>query len=155
MVAHINFTVEGRETEPQLLQMLAPNEAVVSIGLEIRVGDNVGLMNIGMPSIIIKMLRHKFDQQWSVRKTDSTVAEQTRMLNLLKPTNLHLDARLQGPTLLVQDLMTIEPGHILNLDHPVSRPLRLVVNGQSKYEGHLVASRNRRSFLVEKLDTGS
>jgi len=77
------------------------------------------------------------------------------MLNLLKPTNLHLDARLEGPTLLVQDLMTIEPGHILNLDHPVSRPLRLVVNGQSKYEGHLVASRNRRSFLVEKLDTGS
>ena len=155
MVANINFTVEGRETEPQLLQILAPNEAVVSIGLEIRVGDNVGLMNIGMPSIVIKMLRHKFDQQWSVRKTDSTVAEQTRMLNLLKPTNLHLDARLEGPTLLVQDLMTIEPGHILNLDHPLSRPLRLVVNGQSKYEGHLVASRNRRSFLVEKLDTGS
>jgi flagellar motor switch protein FliM len=155
MVANITFTVEGRETEPQLLQILAPNEAVVSIGLEIRVGDNTGLMNIGMPSIIIKMLRHKFDQQWSVRKTDSTVAEQTRMLNLLKPTNLHLDARLEGPTLLVQDLMTIEPGHILNLDHPLSRPLRLVVNGLSKYEGHLVASRNKRSFLVEKPDTGS
>src|SRR5215470_19250684 len=63
MVANIAFTVEGRETEPQLLQILAPNEAVVSIGLEIRVGENTGLMNIGMPSIIIKMLRHKFDQQ--------------------------------------------------------------------------------------------
>ena len=154
MVANINFTVEGRETEPQLLQILAPNEAVVSIGLEIRVGDTVGLMNIGMPSIIIKMLKHKFDQQWSVRKTDSTVAEQTRMLNLLKPTKLHLDARLEGPTLLVQDLMTIEPGHVLNLDHPLNRPLRLIVNGQSKYLGNLVVTRNRRSFLVEKLDTG-
>jgi len=154
MVANINFTVEGRETEPQLLQILAPNEAVVSIGLEIRVGDTVGLMNIGMPSIIIKMLKHKFDQQWSVRKTDSTVAEQTRMLNLLKPTKLHLDARLDGPTLLVQDLMTIEPGHVLNLDHPLNRPLRLIVNGQSKYLGNLVVTRNRRSFLIEKLDTG-
>jgi flagellar motor switch protein FliM len=154
MVANINFTVEGRETEPQLLQILAPNEAVVSIGLEIRVGDTVGLMNIGMPSIIIKMLKHKFDQQWSVRKTDSTVAEQTRMLNLLKPTKLHLDARLEGPTLLVQDLMTIEPGHVLNLDHPLNRPLRLIVNGQSKYLGNLVVTRNRRSFLIEKLDTG-
>jgi len=154
MVANINFTVEGRETEPQLLQILAPNEAVVSIGLEIRVGDTVGLMNIGMPSIIIKMLKHKFDKQWSVRKTDSTVAEQTRMLNLLKPTKLHLDARLEGPTLLVQDLMTIEPGHVLNLDHPLNRPLRLIVNGQSKYLGNLVVTRNRRSFLIEKLDTG-
>jgi flagellar motor switch protein FliM len=154
-VANINFTVEGRETEPQLLQILAPNEAVVSIGLEIRVGENTGLMNIGMPSIVIKMLRSRFDQQWSVRKTDSTVAEQTRMLTLLKPASLHLDARLEGSTLLVQDLMTLEPGHILNFDHPLDRPLRLVVNGQNKYEGHLVATRNKKSFLVEKLATGS
>jgi flagellar motor switch protein FliM len=153
VVANLTFSVEGRETEPQLLQILAPNEAVVSIGLEIRVGDNTGLMNIGMPSIIIKMLRNKFDQQWSVRKSDSTVAEQTRMLNLLKPTNLHLDARLEGSTLRVQDLMTIEPGHILNFDHPLDRPVRLSVNGQNKYEGQLVATRNKKCFQVEKLTT--
>src|SRR5438046_2471754 len=41
-VANLTFSVEGRETEPQLLQILAPNEAVVSIGLEIRVGENTG-----------------------------------------------------------------------------------------------------------------
>jgi len=154
-VANIAFSVEARETEPQLLQILSPNEAVVSIGLEIRVGDNTGLMNIGMPSIIIKMLRHKFDQQWSVRKTDSTVAEQTRMLNLLKPTKLHLDARLEGPTLLVEDLMKIEPGHVLNFDYPLERPLRLIVNGQDKYDGHLVATRNKKSFQVGKLVTNA
>src|SRR5580698_2055868 len=81
-VANITFSVEDRETEPALLQILAPNEAVVSIGLEIRVGENTGLMNIGMPSIVIKMLRQKFDQQWSVRKTDSTEDEQGHMLDL-------------------------------------------------------------------------
>ena len=154
IVANIKFTVEGRETEPQLMQVLAPNEAVVAVGLEIRVGENTGLMNIGVPSIVVKMLRHKFDQQWSVRKTDSTEAEQTRMLNLLKPTRLHLDARLEGSTLLVQDLMTIEPGHVLTFDHAVGKPLRLVVNGQDKYEGHLVATRNKKCFQVDQLITG-
>jgi flagellar motor switch protein FliM len=152
-VTNISFTVEGRETEPQLLQTLAPNEAVVSIGLEVRVGENTGLMNIGMPSIIVKMLRHKFDQQWSVRKTDSTEAEQNHMLNLLKPTRLHLDARLEGATLLVQDLMALEPGHVLNFDHPLNKPMRLTVNGQNKYEGRLVATRNKKSFQVERLTT--
>src|SRR6185295_10250896 len=114
-------------------------------------GENTGLMNIGMPSIIIKMLRHKFDQQWSVRKGDSGVDVQTRILNLLKPTNLHLDARLEGPTLLVQDLMTLEPGHVLNFDYSLGKPLRLTVNGRDKYEGHLVATRNKKSFRVESL----
>src|SRR5437867_5007804 len=39
-VANITFSVEARETEPQLLQILSPNEAVVSIGLEIRIGES-------------------------------------------------------------------------------------------------------------------
>ena len=152
-VGNITFSAESRETEPQLLQILSPNEAVVSIGLEIRVGENTGLMNIGIPATVIKMMRHKFDQQWSVRRTDSTEAEQARILKLLKPTKLHLDARLEGPTLLVQDLMTIEPGHVLNFDYPVGKPLLLIVNGREKYEGHLVAARNKKSFQIDNLIT--
>src|ERR1039457_1214983 len=51
----INFTTETSETEPQLLQILAPNEAVVAISMEVRIGDNAGMMNLGIPSIIVKM----------------------------------------------------------------------------------------------------
>ncbi len=38
-VSNIDFTIEARETEPQLLQILSPNEAVVAIGVEIRIGE--------------------------------------------------------------------------------------------------------------------
>jgi flagellar motor switch protein FliM len=152
-VTSITFSIEGRETEPQLLQILAPNEAVVSIGLEIRIGDSTGMMNIGMPSIIIKMLRQKFDQQWSVRRSDSTGVEQTRMLNLMKPVELHADARLEGPVLLVEDLLKLEEGNVLQFDYPVGRELRLIVNGKVKYLGHIVAGGRKRCFQVEKLAT--
>src|SRR5947209_7471526 len=78
-VTTMDFSVESHETEPQLLQILAPNEAVVAIGVEVRIGDTAGMMNLGIPSIVIKMLRQKFDQQWSVRKTQATEAEQARV----------------------------------------------------------------------------
>ena len=42
-VSFIDFTVESHETEPALLQMLAPNEAVVAIRMELRVGEYSGL----------------------------------------------------------------------------------------------------------------
>ena len=71
-VTNVDFTIETMETEPQLLHLLAPNEAVVSIGIEVRIGETVGMMNIAMPSIVIKMMRQKFDQQWSVRKTHAS-----------------------------------------------------------------------------------
>src|SRR5256885_10954990 len=93
--------------------------------------------------------RHtRLQGDWS---SDVCSSDLTRMLNLLKPTNLNLDVRLEGSTLLVQDLMKLEPGHILNFDYALSRPMALSVNGQNKYEGHLVATRNKKSFVVEKL----
>src|SRR5205085_276725 len=45
-VTAVDFTIESMETEPQLLHLLAPNEAVVSIGIELRIGESVGMMNI-------------------------------------------------------------------------------------------------------------
>lgn len=43
------------------MNVLAPNEAVVAVGVEIHIAEAVGLMNIAVPSIVIKMMRQKFD----------------------------------------------------------------------------------------------
>ena len=104
-VTVVDFAIENHETDPQLMQILAPNEAVVAVSMEVRIGENAGMMNIGIPSIIVKMLRHKFDQQWSMRKTESTEQEQARILRLMKGSTLHLDTRLEGPTVKVEDLL--------------------------------------------------
>ena len=90
------------ETEPQLLHILAPNEAVVAIGVEIRIGETVGMMNIAMPSIVIKMMRQKFDQQWSVRKTHASEPNRRACCGFLREATLTLEARLEGPTLTVR-----------------------------------------------------
>src|SRR5579864_8619525 len=109
-VTTVDFTIEAMETEPQLLHILAPNEAVVSIGIEIRIGETVGMMNMAMPSIVIKMMRQKFDQQWSVRKTRASATEQARVLRMVKDAQLTLEARLEGPTLSFRDLLALTEG---------------------------------------------
>src|SRR6202050_1321135 len=96
------------EPEPQLRHILAPNEAVVSIGVEVRMGDTVGMMNIAMPSIVIKMMRQKFDQQWSVRKTHASESEQARLLRMLRGASMTLEARVEGLELSVQNLLDMD-----------------------------------------------
>jgi flagellar motor switch protein FliM len=150
-VSAIDFSIEKHETEPQLLQILAPNEAVVAISVEVRIGETSGMMNLGLPSIIIKMLRQKFDQQWSVRKSESTEAEQVRMLHLIKPAPLRLDARLQGQTLTVDDMLKLSEGDVLVFDYPVDRRLDCLVNGKLKLTGKIVVTDRKKAFLVEEL----
>ena len=150
-VAAINFRIDSHETEPQLLRILAPNEAIVAISMEVRVGDNSGMMNIGIPSIVIKMLRQRFDQQWSMRKAEATDADYARVLDLVRASTLHLDARLHGPTLLLDDMLKLNEGDVLAFDYPCDRPLDLMVNGKHKYEGRVVLSGRKRAFRIDSL----
>jgi flagellar motor switch protein FliM len=150
-VTTVDFTIEAMETEPQLLHILAPNEAVVAVGIEIRIGETVGMLNIAMPSIVIKMMRQKFDQQWSVRKTHASQAEQARVLNLLRDGRMTLEGRLQGPTLTVRDLLALEEGHLLLFDYPVGRSIDLLINGANKFTAQIVAKGRKRACQIEQV----
>lgn len=154
-VTTFDFEIQNTETDPQMLQILAPNEAVVAVSMEVRIGESVGLMNIGIPSIIIKMLRQKFDQQWSVRKAEITPHEMARNLHLIRNSEIRLDARLMGPTISTQDLLQLEPGDILKLDFGIQRPLSLMMNGIHRCDGYLIEQSSRRSFSIERFISAS
>src|SRR5882757_4198809 len=147
-VTPIDFTIENIETEPQFLQILAPTEAVVAVAIEIRSGDSIGMMNIAMPSIIIKMMRQKFDQQWSLRKSASTEEEQVRVLSLIQTSTLPSEVLLAGPLLRLRDLMNLEEGDVLSFELPAAHPLDFVLNGARKYRGEIVNAGRRAAFRV-------
>ena len=149
-VCPLEFSIESHETEAQLMRILAPNEAVVAVSMEVRIGDNSGMMNIGIPSIVVKMLRHKFDQQWSVRRSQSTEEEQERALRLIKPALMAMDARLTGPTLSVQDLLSLAEGDVLGFDHSLQKPINLTINGKLKFRGHIVTTGRKRGLQIDE-----
>ncbi|MBZ5607735.1 MAG: flagellar motor switch protein FliM [Acidobacteriia bacterium] len=149
-VTPLEFAIASHETEPQLLHILSPNEAVVAVSIEVRIGENSGMMNIGIPSIVIKMLRNKFDQQWSLRKSKSTEQDQDRVLRLIRPAHVHVDGRLAGPTVRVADVMDLQEDDVLTFDYPVGRFVDLSINGKLKYRGHIVTTGGKRAFQIEE-----
>ncbi len=149
-VTTLDFTIEASETQPQMLQLLAPNEAVVAISMEVRLGEHVGMMNIGIPSIIIKMLRQKFDQQWSVRKSESSEQEQNRILQLIRDASVRVDTRLEGTSIATEDLLELDVGDVIKLDCPLGRPMHTTFNGVYKFEGQIVDNGRRRCIRLDR-----
>lgn len=150
VISNMDFSIEGYETEPQLLQILSPNEAVVAISIEIRAGDVSGMMNIGIPSIIIKMLGQRLESH-GIRKAELTTEETDRIMRLIGPATLRVDTRLQGPQLTVRDLMAIEAGDVLTFDYPVDRPINVTLNGRSKFHGQVVSAGRKRAVHLQEL----
>ena len=147
-VADIDFNIQGTETQPQLMQILSPNEAVVAIGFEIILGESRGMMNLGIPSIVVKMMGQKFEQQWSIQRRTGSDAEQNEMRSLLNRVPLALEARMTGATIKVRDLLALEVEDVVSLDIPIRRPAELRVNGRSKFQAEIVADGNHRGVVV-------
>jgi len=147
-VTNIDFTIQSVDTEPQFLQVMAPNEAVVAVGIEMRLGESAGLMNIAMPSLMIKMMRQKFDQQWSVRKSESTSEEQNRVLDLIRPSKIEVDVRLPEQHIRTRDLLALAIGDVLSFDLPVEHPLDVVLNGRLQFQAHVVDAGRKRAAML-------
>ena len=41
--------------EPALLQVMGPSEVIVVIATEVQIGETSGMMNIGIPSSVVKL----------------------------------------------------------------------------------------------------
>jgi len=147
-VTNIDFSIDTIETEPQFLQILAPTEAVVAVAIEIRIGESMGMMNIAMPSIIIKMMRQKFDQQWAVRKTEPTADEQQHIFTLIQDARVELDALLSGATITTRELLRLKAGDVLMFDVPAQKPAHLVLNGRRQFDAHVVSTGRKRGIVL-------
>jgi flagellar motor switch protein FliM len=147
-IALIDFAIDGYETEPQLMQLLSPNEAVVAISVEIRLGEVSGMMNIGIPSIIIKMLSHKFAEQWTIRKTQPTIEEQMAVYRRIRGSRIEVDARLRGPKLKLSELLRLKVGDVVAFDYPIGNKLSAELNGIHKYNCEIAVSNRKRTVRI-------
>lgn len=149
-IADMEFEVEGYQVVPQLFQFLPPNEAMLGISMEVKVGEHSGLINLSIPSIIIKMMRQKVNQNVTMRRVQTGEVEQSRMLQLIRNARVTSEVWLSGTKMLLSDLIKIDEGDIIALDHPLSKTIDLRLNDTVKFKGHIVSSGSKRAFQVAK-----
>ncbi len=149
-IMELEFFMEGAGTKPQMFQIVSGGETVVTIGMDIKVGDNTGTMNICIPSRILKVIRSRFDQQWNIRRQKVAGSEQMKILNLIRSAEIPVNGVLRESNLTVDDLLKISPGDVIQLNKPMSEPVLLCVGGVPKFLGHVVVRRGKRAFEISE-----
>ena len=62
-IIDLDFFLEDKGTSSRMFQVAYPSDAVITVSLEVKIGENSGRMNICMPSFVLKQLWSKFDKE--------------------------------------------------------------------------------------------
>ncbi len=147
-IMELDFFLEGKGTKAQMFQIVSPVETVIAVHFELKIAENSGLMNLCIPSRLLKLLRNKFDQQWNVRRQKTAGNEAERIFELLKPISVPLSSEIQRSRLTVDDLLKVAVGDVIELNERVGDPVLLCVGGAAKFLGRIVQRRGKRAFEI-------
>jgi flagellar motor switch protein FliM len=150
-IMEMNFFLDGKGTKAQMFQIISPAEEVIAVNLELKTGEFSGAMNLCMPTRLLKQLRNKFDQQWSVRRQKASSSEAERILGLMKAVPVSLSGEIRNSKLTVDDVLKISTGDVIELNERIGDPIFLCVGGIPKFLGKIIQRRGKKAFeIVER-----
>ena len=124
------------ETNPQFAQIVPPNEMVILVTLEIKIGEEAGMMNICIPYITIEPIVSKLSSQFwfsSVRRSSTTQYLGT-LKEKLADVEMELVADIGSINVPIRDVLALRIGDVVRLDNiRVGEPLTLSVGSKKKF----------------------
>ena len=133
-IVDVRFRVNGRDTRPQMLQVAAPNEVVVLIGFDIKIGDARGMLNFCLPATAIETVGDSFTHTWYRSHREPTIDDRHQFWRTLGHLPVGVSATVET-TLPARDVLELAPGDVLALGHRLSDPLQVRVCDAVKFEG--------------------
>ncbi len=147
-VVAVSFAASAIETSVQLSGRFVPTEAVVAIAMEVRIGEIIGMVNLAIPSITLKTMGQKFDQQWATHKSENPAAELAIKQALARSLQVTVECEHSGATITLKDLLNLSVGDIFTLRPGLDETVNILVNETPKFKGLLAVSPNNSRTVV-------
>ena len=151
-VTPVHFELTETESNPQLVQIVPPNEVVVVIGFEIKMGNRAGTMSLCIPFNVIEPVMSKLSQQNWFSYTKKNVSDDhlKALQRNLSGAPLVVKVLLGHTSIKVDELLSLSPGDIIQLDKPASGEMIVQIEGKNKFTGLIGQYKGKRAVRVKR-----
>ncbi|MGE0606912.1 MAG: flagellar motor switch protein FliM [Pirellulales bacterium] len=156
-VLNLDLSVVRVESNPQLVQIIPPNEVVVLISFELTLHDDVrGMLNLCIPFNSIERIGSKLSSNnWLAYGRRDASPETARQIGgNLQGSQVQLVAQLAVSTITTGDLIGLRVGDIITTEQDVRQPLLVQISGLNKYLGFAGAYKGRKAIRIESATPG-
>lgn len=151
-ITPLKHTVVGNESNPQLVQIVPPNEVVVVVGFEIRMSNRAGTMNLCIPFAVIEPIMEDLAaQSWfSAARVKGSTEFASRIGAEISQAALRISGTLARTTITVRDLRQLAVGDLITTEKPAISPIVIEIEGEPKLLGNVGQYRGHRAVKVSR-----
>ena len=156
-VGSFGFRVDHTETNPQFVQLTSPNEAVVAVTFDVKVGEIGGPMTIVYPHMLLEPVMPKLSthRRFSAPPRATTPEEGEGLNKNLLRVDLTVRGVLAEIPLTVRDVLTMKPGDILSSGHSVDAPAIVELEGAPRFTARAgIVNRRKALEILSSIPTG-
>jgi flagellar motor switch protein FliM len=148
----VAFKLRETESNPHLVQIVAPNEVVVVIGFELKMAQRAGTMSLCIPFNVIEPVMSKLATQgWLAYQRRANVEDRSEDISeSLQDAKVDLTVYLGETIMTVQELINLQVGDIIQTVKPAAADLILQVEGKNKFAGRLGRHKDSRALKITR-----
>jgi len=151
-VMEVYPTIESKESSPNVVQIVAQNEIVVMVVMEIIIGHSSGMMNICYPVISLEPILPKLaSRDLMLNETSSKKSRNTELQVLLGGAKVTVEADLGGAELTLGDILELKVGDVLRLSSPADDIVTICIDGKDRFRGEIGLRRFRKSIQITEI----
>ncbi len=149
-VKELEFNIVAHESNPQLVQIVPPNEVVMVIGLEMRMSSRAGTMNLCIPyNVIEPVMDDLSSQSWfAINRNDNDTSSEDRIVENLDQSGVEASVALANTSITLKELSELQVGDLMVTTHNAKKPSVIYIEGEPKFVAEVGQHRNNRAVRV-------
>ncbi|WP_339749371.1 flagellar motor switch protein FliM [uncultured Rubinisphaera sp.] len=151
-ISELNLRVSQIESNPQLVQIVPPNEVIVLISFEITMGDLRGIMNLCIPFNTIEPLVGKLSSDtWSAYSKHELTSEEKAQLEVgIGSAEVETVAVLAETTMSTSDLLHLNVGDVILTERDVSEGITLHIEGYPTFTADIGQLKGHKALQIRE-----
>ncbi len=139
------------ENNPQLVQLVPPNEVVVLVSFELTLGEIRGMANLCIPYNSIERIASKLSaNSWaSYGKRQVSPETGERIGKTLRNSQVHVVVELAKTTITTSELVSLRLGDLITTKKDIHRPLLVKVEGVPKFSARPGLFKGHKAICIE------
>ena len=154
-ITDIDVTLEGTETNPQLLQTMSPNEPVVLVTFAVTIEKQQTFINMCIPYIFFEDILDKLSfKNWFHSGKELDLSERGHLAGGLNSVPVTIEVKLGESQMDVSDFLEMDEGDVIQLDEKTNKPLTLFVEDKPYFKVKPGTINNRLAVEILKFTGG-